>query len=99
MVCIKSGNWGAVILHHGLCPVFSAKQAGVLEDPPAVSPEPGSITMGHLEQCHYGPGAPGAGKASGHGTHKTPGALLLPRNTDTETVRQTDGSGKHGPKE
>lgn len=39
----------------------------VLEDPPAASPQPGSHTMGHTEQCHYAPGAQGLAQCLGTG--------------------------------
>lgn len=59
----------------------------VQEDPPAVSPEPGSHTIGHTKQCHYGPGALGLAKHLGTGHTKH----LEPFNCqETQIQRQQD---------
>ncbi len=89
----QGGNWGTVTLHQSLSPV-SVPSRLVLEDPPAVSPWTRVTHNGPHRTMPLWPRSTGVGKASGHGTHKTPAAFQLPRNTDTETARQIDGSGK-----
>lgn len=85
----QSWNWGKVILHRGLSPVLMPSRL-VLEDPPAVSPWTRVTHNGPHRTMPLWPRSTGAGKASRHEPHKTPGAFQLPKNTDRETVRQID---------